>query len=666
MGFLSPWFLAGMVAVGLPVWLHLLRQYKRTPQPFSSLMFFERRVQSSVKHRRLRYLMLLALRIALLLLLAFAFANPFVNRTSTLAGRRKLTVIAVDRSFSMRDGNRIQQAKLQAHRLVNALSGRELVQIIAVDSNVDNLTEPELDKNVLSAAIDSIQPNDAASSFGEFARALRVMDQSTGMQLDVHFISDMQKSSMPGFRDLLLGPHTALELHEVGGRNVPNWAVETVDTSAHVYDTTHTRLTTTVAGWQTQEAARQVSLILDDRVVASKQVTIPANGRAEVEFLSFDVPYGAHKGQIRMEPHDGLPNDDAFPFSVERSDPRRVLFLYAGGRSREAFYYKAAMESAADTGLIVQPAPLEQADATDFSKYAFVVLNDTGDPGQKLAQALCGYVSHGGAVLIAVGPNTMRSGRVPLSSDYVSDIRQTQGAGFVDNQHPALAGAARFENVQFAEAAHVSAKANARILARLADGSPLLVEEPMGEGRVLIFASTLDNSTNDFPLHSSFLPFVVQTGHYLAGTEETASSVVAGTAVALRRTHDQGTAADVIGPDGKHELPLSEATKALSFDLARNGFYEVQRANGRRTLMAVHADRRESDLTTVSDETLTLWRNTGNTAAEANSRNGGAQTGEEQQTRPWSLWRYALALVLLATVVESVFASRYLKERQTA
>ena len=41
MGFLAPWFLAGIVAVGLPLWLHLLRQYRSTPQPFSSLMFFE-------------------------------------------------------------------------------------------------------------------------------------------------------------------------------------------------------------------------------------------------------------------------------------------------------------------------------------------------------------------------------------------------------------------------------------------------------------------------------------------------------------------------------------------------------------------------------------------------------------------------------------------------
>ncbi len=87
----------------------------------------------------------------------------------------------------------------------------------------------------------------------------------------------------------------------------------------------------------------------------------------------------------------------------------------------------------------------------------------------------------------------------------------------------------------------------------------------------------------------------------------------------------------------------------------------MQRADGRRLLMAVHADRRESDLTPIPDDTLALWRNTGNTAAAA-------QSGTvEQQTRPWSLWRYAMFLALLAALVESIFASRYLKqERQTA
>src|SRR5207237_8776480 len=103
MGFLTPWFLAGTLAVGLPIWLHLLKQHKTTPLPFASLMFFERRTQSSIKHRRLRYLLLFALRTALVAMLALAFARPFVtSATVASATGGKLMVIAVGNSFSMR------------------------------------------------------------------------------------------------------------------------------------------------------------------------------------------------------------------------------------------------------------------------------------------------------------------------------------------------------------------------------------------------------------------------------------------------------------------------------------------------------------------------------------------------------------------------------------
>jgi len=42
MGFLAPWFLAGALAVGLPIWIHLLKRHKTEPSLFPSLMFFEK------------------------------------------------------------------------------------------------------------------------------------------------------------------------------------------------------------------------------------------------------------------------------------------------------------------------------------------------------------------------------------------------------------------------------------------------------------------------------------------------------------------------------------------------------------------------------------------------------------------------------------------------
>jgi hypothetical protein len=91
----------------------------------------------------------------------------------------------------------------------------------------------------------------------------------------------------------------------------------------------------------------------------------------------------------------------------------------------------------------------------------------------------------------------------------------------------------------------------------------------------------------------------------------------------------------------------------MSYDLAREGFYEVQRADGDHALVAVNADRRESNLTRIPAETLALWRNTGDDEPET-------AAGGEQPVAQRSLWRYALTLALLAAFVESIFGMRYL------
>src|SRR6202167_2833059 len=140
MGILAPWFLAAAVAVGLPVYLHLLRRHSTTPRPFSSLMFFEQRTQSSIKHRRLRYLLLLSLRLALLLLLVLAFANPFVNRPAASASGDKLELLVIDNSFSMRAGSRIVDAKREAESVLASRSPADRGQVAELGSELHILT----------------------------------------------------------------------------------------------------------------------------------------------------------------------------------------------------------------------------------------------------------------------------------------------------------------------------------------------------------------------------------------------------------------------------------------------------------------------------------------------------------------------------------------------
>ena len=113
----------------------------------------------------------------------------------------------------------------------------------------------------------------------------------------------------------------------------------------------------------------------------------------------------------------------------------------------------------------------------------------------------------------------------------------------------------------------------------------------------------------------------------------------------------------VIGPDGKRALTLEEAAKAGSYALRGEGFYEVRKANGRREVIAAHADRRESDLTPIAQETAELWQG----APKAGGNAAGQKT---EESRPWSFWWWVLLIAALAAVAESLFANRYLNEER--
>ncbi len=164
MGFLAPWFLAGVAAVGLPIWIHLLKRHKTDPRLFPSLMFFEKREMSSVKHRRLEHILLFSLRALMLILLALLFANPFIKRDPASIAGKKILVIAVDRSFSMRAADHFAKAKDQALSLISGLKPGDQAEVLALGSQVQALTQIVSDPNELRVAVQSIQPSDSRAS----------------------------------------------------------------------------------------------------------------------------------------------------------------------------------------------------------------------------------------------------------------------------------------------------------------------------------------------------------------------------------------------------------------------------------------------------------------------------------------------------------------------
>src|SRR5260221_5118193 len=130
---------------------------------------------------------------------------------------------------------------------------------------------------------------------------------------------------------------------------------------------------------------------------------------------------------------------------------------------------------------------------------------------------------------------------------------RVENVGEADHANTSVDKADRCSGVKFYFAIRVD-PGDARMVARLSDQTPLLIEKKIGEGRVLLFTSGLDNITNDFPLHPIFVPFVEQTALYLSGTERRSGSRAVDSFLELRSSKEQSVGVEVVDPDGHRPL----------------------------------------------------------------------------------------------------------------
>lgn len=669
MSFLNPLFLIGLAAVALPVIVHLVRRTRARRVEFASLMFVRQVPQRTIRRKQLHNLLLLVLRSLAFLLLVLAFARPYFrgSAASAVAGNRA-TVILLDTSFSTRYKDRFNQIKSRAKTIANEASSNEKLALVTFNQASEVQSRFTNDRAKLQALIDGAQPGLAATNYAQALQSAEELMNEAGVQeRRVVLISDFQASGWNAADTTFkLNKEIKLVTIDVSDGSTANLAVTEVSAQPVIYQQKYAdQLAARVQNFGDEEKGGvRVEFLLNDHTVEKREIKVPPRETALVEFSDFNLSEGANRGLITVS-GDDFTADNNFYFTLRREPQGQALVIENAGRG-ESLFLKNALTTGENLPFAVTIKSAGSVNPADLASYKVVILNDAEGLSAALANALQQFVERGGGVVIAAGRHTEASAlndtlkaiapatlgdAVQLKSEYatLSEIKTDHPVFDVFRESGRLAAARVFG---YRRATPIE---KSSVLARFEDGSPALVEASFGNGKVLLFTSTLDSSWNDLPLTPIYLPLVRQMVRYLGERDARAWHVVGQTFTA--HPAKDGSLPAVDAPSGGRLTERNQTAAGELIVKAREpGFYKLRYSQAAE-FAAVDLDGKESDFTKLNVEefvaAVTGADKQGAQASAAQAKLSGEET-EAQQRVWWPLLIAALALF----VAEAVLARR--------
>jgi Aerotolerance regulator N-terminal/von Willebrand factor type A domain len=682
MPLLAPLFLLGLAAVAIPLLVHLVQREKRDPTEFPSLMFLERTPAPFTARRNLRDPLLFALRALAVAALVLAFARPVFGPRPSAAGadvRRRDIVVLLDRSFSMRAGDRWARARKSVDSVITSLAKGDRMTLVPFDRRARAVAAMTGDVDVLRSGLDSLRPTDEAT---RLTPAISVAQQrltaSDAPRKTLVVVSDLQRSAWDLTDEARMAPGTDITVIDAAGdAALVDRAVRSVDVRrdrrAGVAQMIVSARVTNVGA-----AVRGVPVRLEvgGRVVETRTVDLPRDGGATVSFTAVPVPPDPVASRVVLAA-DSLTGDDAFHFLLNQSPSLAVLVV----EGRQSPFLSRALAIGDAPGFEVTTRSPSRVSSADLTGRRLVMLSDGAFPTGIGAARLLRFVEAGGGLFVAQGdqanprswPAAARA-LIPGAIRPVTDRAGANGAslGSIDQRHPALSmfsgarggdlSAARFYKYRAVDT-------TSGVLARFDDGTAALTEHTVGRGRVLTFGSTLDGLWNDLPRQPAFLPLVQQLARHASAWRDAPRALEIGASV---RPADLATGADVTverwtsaAPSGARTSSGGSGAPAV-LELSEAGVHELRPGGspGARPLL-VAANIAPSELEFASFDALRLTTAlTSASAANATPQQlAEAETAADREARQ-STWWYLLLAAALLLIAESVVARRAVTLRQ--
>lgn len=405
MQFVNPLYLFGLLAIAIPVIIHLFNFRRFRKVYFTNVRFLQELKQQTQKQSQLRHLLILAMRILAITALVLAFAQPYIpfHEAQSKKASRNAVSIFVDNSFSMeavgQGGTLLDESKQKAHEIVSAYKSSDLFQLLTCD--FEGRHQRFVTRDEFVTMLEEVKVSPSVRSFSEINRRQNdLLKSETSARRTSFMISDFQKSSFNSV-DFIQDSSVSTYLVPLESSTAANVYI---DTCWFVQPTQQPGKTSILSArvWNKSETDLEkipLKLLINNQQKSVASIDIKAGMSTTVELPFTIYQAGPQQGMLQVTDYP-VTYDDKFYFSFDVLSSIHVLAINGGAENR---YLKALF--AQDSSVVLFNMSDKSLDYGSLPNYDLIILNEIPVFSSGLSEEIKKYVTNGGTILFLPSPN---------------------------------------------------------------------------------------------------------------------------------------------------------------------------------------------------------------------------------------------------------------------
>ena len=198
MEFVNPSFLYGLLAIAIPIIIHLFnfRKFKRIA--FTNVQFLKEVKEETQSKSKIKHLLILLTRILAIVFLVLAFAQPYLATEKSESYDKNAVSIFIDNSFSMdaegETGRLLEVAKKYANDIASSYANTDKFQLVTND--FDGKYRHFFNREEFLEIIGDVESSPISRNLSEIIkRQVTDLSAKENFNKKIYFLSDFQEST---------------------------------------------------------------------------------------------------------------------------------------------------------------------------------------------------------------------------------------------------------------------------------------------------------------------------------------------------------------------------------------------------------------------------------------------------------------------------------------